>query len=161
MSVGFIYTYLGLVLFLTGANIGFMPAGRLIGAKIAESNFSFLLVPIGMLMGYFVVSAESAVNSLKRQISEITQGSISQKSVALALSIGVSVSVGISMLRVLTGIPIMPFLIAGYMAPLITIQLLSVHERSKRADHGRCEQRFQVNFSCKRNNLCSTYRKSI
>ena len=105
MSFGFVYTYIGLVLFLTGANVGFMPAGRLIGAEIASSSFSYLLVPIGMLMGYFVVAAEPAVHSLKRQVNEITKGAISQKSVALALSIGVSVSVGIAMLRVLTGIP--------------------------------------------------------
>ena len=119
MSVGFVYTYIGLVMFLTGANVGFMPAGRLIGAKIAESTFSVMLIPIGMVMGYFVVSAEPAVHSLKRQVSEITSGAISQKSVAVALSVGVSVSVGISMLRVLTGIPIMPFLIFGYAVSLI------------------------------------------
>ena len=119
MSVGFIYTYIGLVLFLTGANVGFMPAGRLIGAEIAGSSFKMMLIPIGMIMGYFVVSAEPAVHSLKRQVSEITKGAISQKSVAVALSIGVSVSVGISMLRVLTGISIMPFLIFGYAISLI------------------------------------------
>ncbi len=119
MCVGFLYTYIGLVLFLTGANVGFMPAGRLIGAKISGSSFSTMLIPIGMLMGYFVVSAEPAVHSLKRQVSEITSGAISQKSVGIALSIGVSVSVGISMLRVLTGIPIIPFLIFGYAVSLI------------------------------------------
>lgn len=119
MSVGFLYTYIGLVLFLTGANVGFMPAGRLIGAKISSSSFSSMLIPIGMLMGYFVVSAEPAVHSLKRQVSEITNGAISQKSVGIALSIGVSVSVGISMLRVLTGIPIIPFLIFGYAVSLL------------------------------------------
>ena len=119
MSVGFLYTYIGLVLFLTGANVGFMPAGRLIGAKIAEGAFKNLLIPIGMIMGYFVVSAEPAVHTLKRQVSEITNGAISQKSVAVALSIGVSVSVGISMLRVLTGMPIMPFLIFGYAISLV------------------------------------------
>lgn len=119
MCVGFLYTYIGLVLFLTGANVGFMPAGRLIGAKIASSSFSSMLVPIGMLMGYFVVSAEPAVHSLKRQVSEITSGAISQKTVGLALSIGVSLSVGIAMLRVLTGIPILPFLITGYSVSLI------------------------------------------
>ena len=119
MTFGFIYTYIGLVLFLTGANVGFMPAGRLIGAEIAGSSFKYLLIPIGMLMGYFVVAAEPAVHSLKRQVNEITNGAISQKSVAIALSIGVSVSVGISMLRVLTGISIMPFLIVGYVISLI------------------------------------------
>ncbi len=119
MSVGFIYTYIGLVLFLTGANVGFMPAGRLIGSEIARSSVNAMLIPIGMIMGYFVVSAEPAVHSLKRQVSEITKGAISQKSVAVALSIGVSVSVGISMLRVLTGIPIIPFLFCGYAVSLI------------------------------------------
>ncbi len=119
MSVGFIYTYIGLVMFLTGANVGFMPAGRLIGAEIAGSSFKSMLIPIGMVMGYFVVSAEPAVHSLKRQVSEITKGAISQKSVATALSIGVAVSVGISMLRVLSGISIMPFLLLGYAVSLI------------------------------------------
>jgi len=119
MCVGFMYTYFGLVVFLTGANVGFMPAGRLIGAKIAGGTYKHLLIPIGMIMGYFVVLAEPAVHSLKRQVSEITNGAISQKSVAIALSVGVSVSVGISMLRVLIGIPILPFLIFGYAVSLI------------------------------------------
>ena len=119
MCVGFVYTYIGLVLFLTGANVGFMPAGRLIGARIAEGGAKFMLVPIGALMGYFVVSAEPAVHSLKKQVEEITNGSVSQKSIGLALSIGVGASVGIAMLRVLTGIPLLPILIFGYVLSLI------------------------------------------
>lgn len=119
MCVGLVYTYLGLVLFLTGANVGFMPAGKLIGSAISESQYKYMLIPIGMLMGYFVVSAEPAVHSLKKQVVEVTNGAISQSSVGHALSIGVAVSVGISMLRVLTGIPILPFLIAGYAVSLV------------------------------------------
>lgn len=119
VSVGFIYTYMGLVLFLTGANVGFMPAGKLIGSIIADSDYKYLLIPIGIIMGYFVVMAEPAVHSLKKQVVEVTNGKISQKSVGFALSIGVGVSVGISMLRVLTGIPLIPFLIAGYAISLI------------------------------------------
>ena len=78
-----------------------------------------MLIPIGALMGYFVVSAEPAVHSLKRQVEEITNGSVSQKSIGLALSIGVGISVGIAMLRVLTGIPVLPILIFGYVVSLI------------------------------------------
>ena len=118
IGIGFVYTFAGLVLFLTGANVGFMPAGRLIGAQIAAGNARYALIPIGMLMGYFVVSAEPAVHSLKKQVEEVTNGAISQKAIGLALSLGVAVSVGIAMLRVLTGIPIYPFLIAGYIAAL-------------------------------------------
>lgn len=119
ISVGLIYTYLGLVLFLVGANVGFMPAGKLIGAAVAQSEQKYLLIPVGMLMGYFVVSAEPAVHSLKKQVTEVTSGAITEKSIGLALSIGVGVSVGISMLRVLTGIPVLPFLIFGYVISLI------------------------------------------
>ena len=118
IGIGLIYTFAGLVLFLTGANVGFMPAGRLIGAQIAASDVSYVLIPIGMIMGYFVVSAEPAVHSLKKQVEEVTNGAISQQTIGLALSLGVAVSVGIAMLRVLTGIPIYPFLIVGYIAAL-------------------------------------------
>ena len=118
MLVGFVYTYVGLVFFLTGANVGFMPAGRLIGARIAAGEMKYLLIPIGALMGYFVVSAEPAVHSLKKQVEEITNGSVSQKSIGLALSIGVGCSVGIAMLRILTGIPVLPILIVGYVISL-------------------------------------------
>ncbi len=117
--VGFVYTYLGLVLFLTGANVGFMPAGKLIGSEIAGSNYKYALVPIGMLMGYFVVSAEPAVHTLKKQVNDVTKGAISGKSLGLALSIGVAVSVGISMARILFNIPVLPILIAGYAGSLI------------------------------------------
>ena len=62
--VGLIYTYIGLVLFLVGVNVGFMPAGATIGATIASSRMNWLLVPIGALVGYFIVRAEPARTSL-------------------------------------------------------------------------------------------------
>ncbi len=117
--IGMVYTYVGLVLFLTAANIGFMPAGNLIGSKIAESDYKFWLIPVGMLFGYFVVVAEPAVIVLKKQAEEISSGAISQRSIGLGLSIGVALSVGISMFRVLTGVPIQPFLYAGYAVSLV------------------------------------------
>lgn len=119
ISVGLVYTYVGLVLFLTAANVGFMPAGRLLGATISEKPYKWLLVPIGMVMGYFVVSAEPAVHSLKKQVVEVTNGAVSQRSVGLALSLGVGAAVGISMLRVLTGIPFLPFVLVGYVIALV------------------------------------------
>ena len=117
--IGMIYTYTGLVMFLTAANVGFMPAGNLIGSIIAASDRKALLIPVGALFGYFVVAAEPAVVVLKKQVEEISNGAISQRSIGLGLSIGVAVSVGISMLRVLTGIPIQPFLYAGYALSLV------------------------------------------
>lgn len=116
---GFIYAYIGLVLFLTGVNVGFMPAGQLIGSSIAQSSHPWLLIPIGMIIGYFIVKAEPAVQVLKRQVEEITNGSITQQSIQTSLSLGIAVSVGIAMLRIITGISILWFLIPGYAIALI------------------------------------------
>ncbi len=116
--IGFVYTYVGLVLFLTGANVGFMPVGQLIAAEIAESEIKYILIPIGMIIGWFTVAAEPAVHVLKKQVEEISNGTITQKVIGTGLSIGVSFSVGIAMLRVLTGIPILPFMIGGYVISL-------------------------------------------
>ncbi len=117
--IGLVYTHVGLVLFLTGANVGFMPAGMHLGELLAGKNASWLIIPIGMLIGYFIVKAEPAVYVLNKQVAEITDGSISEKSMGTALSAGVAVSVGIGMLRVLTGISILYFLIPGYAIALI------------------------------------------
>ena len=110
---GLLYTYLGLVLFLCGVNVGFMPAGQLIGATIAN-GIKWLLVPIGMLIGYYIVKAEPAVSVLTKQVEEISNGSISQRAMGLAMSIGVCLSVGLAMIRVLTGLNIFWLLIPGY-----------------------------------------------
>lgn len=116
--IGLIYTMIGLVLFLTGVNVGFIPVGNLIGAKLASESFKWLLVPIGMLIGYFIVAAEPAVHILNRQVEEVSEGAISPKVMNRGLSIGVAVSVGLSMIRVLTGISIYWFLIPGYVLAL-------------------------------------------
>ena len=114
IGVGLAYTYIGLVLFLTGANIGFMPAGNYLGQVLAGQSFRWLLVPIGMLIGYFIVKAEPAVYVLNKQVEEVTDGAISASTMGAALSAGVSLSVGLAMVRVLTGISILWFLIPGY-----------------------------------------------
>ena len=114
IAVGLAYTYVGLVLFLTGANVGFMPAGNYLGKVLASLNYKWILVPIGALIGYFIVKAEPAVYVLNHQVEEITDGAISAKAMGISLSVGVALSVALAMVRVLWGIPIMYFLIPGY-----------------------------------------------
>ena len=114
VGAGLIYTYLGLVLFLCGVNVGFMPAGQFIGATVASGPQKWLLVPIGMLIGYYIVKAEPAVAVLTRQVEEVSNGAISHKAMGIALSVGVCVSVGLAMVRVLTGLNIFWLLVPGY-----------------------------------------------
>ena len=119
IGIGLIYTYIGLVVFLTGVNVGFMPAGNYLGQTIAVLPYAWIIVPIGMIIGYFIVQAEPAVFVLTRQVEEMTSGAISAKAMGLSLSIGVAASVGLAMIRVLTGISILYFLIPGYAIALL------------------------------------------
>ena len=119
VTVGFGYTYIGLVLFLCGVNVGFAPVGSLLGNEIASEAWKWLLVPIGMLIGYYIVKAEPAIQVLNRQVESVTNGSVSARSMNRCMSLGVSASVGLSMMRVLTGLPIHWIVIPGYVIALI------------------------------------------
>lgn len=114
IGVGLVYTYIGLVLFLTGVNVGFMPSGERIGYLIGLSDAPWILVPIGALIGFFVVMAEPAVHVLNQQVEEITVGEISRSSMLFSLAIGVALSLAIAMARVLYQFSIWWVLVPGY-----------------------------------------------
>ena len=116
MGVG--YTFLGLVLFLTGVNVGFSPLGYVLGSELVSSGLSVLLIPLAMLMGWFIIDAEPAVHILNKQVEELTSGAISAKAMGLSLSVAVALANGLAMVRVLTGLPILYFLVPGYAVAL-------------------------------------------
>ena len=122
IAAGVIYTYLGLVIFMTGVNVGFLPVGSLVGKGIGELPYNWIIVPIGMLIGYFIVLAEPAVGVLNKQVAEITSGAIAGKALSTSLSIGVAVSVGLSMLRILLGFNVLYLLIPGYILALVLMR---------------------------------------
>lgn len=119
MSMGFVYTIIGLILFLTGVNVGFAPVGNLLGSSLGTGELKWTLIPIGILVGYFIVKAEPAVRVLNNQVEDITGGTISHGMMNSALSIGVAAAVALAMVRVLTGLNIYWILIPGYAAALI------------------------------------------
>lgn len=114
MTIGILYTFFGLVLFLTGVNVGFLPAGAFIGEYIGNLSYSWILIPLGMIMGFFIVAAEPAVYVLNDNVEILTGGAISKRAMLLSLSIGVSISVGLAMVRIIFGISIWYILIPGY-----------------------------------------------
>lgn len=118
MVIGLLYTYVGLVLFLTGVNVGFLPVGHYIGMLVASEYGGWVLIALGAVMGYFIVEAEPAVHILKTQVEELSNGMVSQKAIQKSLSIGVGAAVALSMVRVLTGISVFYFLIPGYVIAL-------------------------------------------
>ena len=119
IGIGTVYTYLGLILFLTSVNVGFMPAGYQLGGSLVTNTPPWALFLIGLVTGYFVVAAEPAVFVLKEQVEEITGGAIPARALGLALSVGVAFSVGLSMVRILTGSSLLYMVVPGYLLALL------------------------------------------
>lgn len=119
ICVGLVYTYIGLVLFLTGVNVGFSSLGSVLGAALAEGRTMYIMIPLAMVFGWFIISAEPAVTVLEGQIEEVSAGAIPGKAIKLSLSAAIAVAMGIAMLRVMTGISILWFLIPGYTISLL------------------------------------------
>lgn len=119
ITVGIIYASVGLVLFLTGVNVGFLPMGAFIGEYLGALEYKWILIPVSMLVGYFIVAAEPTVHVLNKQVEDITGGAVSKNTMLWSLSIGVAVSAGLSVVRVLYGVSIWYFLFPGYLLALI------------------------------------------
>lgn len=115
--IGALFTYAGLIIFLTSVNIGFMPIGYKMGNQLATNN-SVLLAIGGFILGLVVVLAEPAVHVLNKQVEEITDGAVTKKSMLIALSIGVGISICLSMIRIIFDFSIMYYLIPGYFIAL-------------------------------------------
>ena len=118
--IGFIYSFAGLVLFITGANAGFMRVGSIMGNDIALSGSSTVLVGTGFALGLVTVLAEPAVHALTNQIEDVTSGYVKKRTVLAALSIGIGFSVALSMLRIIVpGLELWHILLPGYAISII------------------------------------------
>lgn len=117
IGVGILYTFIGLVVFLSAVEIGFMPIGYKLGEELAK-NHPALLIGAGFVLGMVVVLAEPAVHVLNKQVENITDGTVSKKSMMIALSSGVGISIALSMLRIVLDFSILYYLIPGYLISL-------------------------------------------
>ena len=118
ITVGLLMTLGGLMLFLTGVNVGFSSLGYMLGRQLADPGWRFLLIPLSMLMGWFIINAEPAVHVLNRQVEELSAGAISARAMGLSMSIAVAAAMGLSMVRALTGLSILWFVVPGYLISL-------------------------------------------
>ena len=119
IGFGLIYTYFGLVIFITGVSVGFLPAGVFIGETLGGLDYNWILVPLGAIMGFFIVQAEPAVHVLVEEVEAMTGGAIPRNVMRSAFSISIAISVCLAMIRVLTGLSIWWIIVPGYAFALI------------------------------------------
>lgn len=113
IAMGLLYTFLGLVIFLTAVSVGFMPIGYKLGQELSSESH-WVIVLVGFVIGMVVVLAEPAIHVLNKQVEEVTNRTVSKRSMLIALSVGVGLSIGLSMLRMIFGFSILYYLIPGY-----------------------------------------------
>lgn len=117
IAVGVAFTYVGLVIFLTGVNVGFMPIGYKLGSELSQMNDSFLVL-FGVLMGVLCVLAEPAIHVLNAQVEDVTGGLVKKKSMMIGLCIGVGAAIGMSMIRIVFDFSLVYYVIPGYFISL-------------------------------------------
>ena len=117
IGVGVVFTYVGLVMFLTGVNVGFMPIGYKLGYTLAQGSKLFLVI-FGLVVGVLCVLAEPAIHVLNGQVEEVTGGLVSKKAMMTGLCIGVGASIALSMVRIIFDFSLVYYIIPGYFIAL-------------------------------------------
>jgi len=117
IAVGVAFTYIGLVMFLTSVNVGFMPIGYKLGHTLAQQNTAFLVI-FGLVMGVLVVLAEPAIHVLNQQVEDVTGGTVSRRSMIIGLCCGVGAAIMLSMIRIVFDFSLVYYIIPGYFISL-------------------------------------------
>ena len=112
--VGVVLVYVGLVLFLTAVDAGFLPIGKFMGQSIAQSGNKILLVIVGVVLGVVAVFAEPAVHVLTNQIEQVSNGTVKKLAVLFTIAIGNGVAIGLAMLRTFMGFSLFYIVVPGY-----------------------------------------------
>lgn len=116
---GLLFTFIGLVLFLTGVNAGFMDAGTLMGYSLAALDNKFFVILVGFVLGVVTILAEPAVYVLTHQIEDVTSGYVKRSVVMFTLAIGVGIAVALSVVRILIPeLQLGQYLLPGYLIAL-------------------------------------------
>lgn len=121
--------YVGLLIFLSGIDFGFAFAGKYIGETFLDAArpgwFKWLLLIVGFILGAAITLSEPAVTVLGEQLEEITNGHITKMSIRLTLAIGIGFAALICMVKILTQINILWFLVPLYAVALIMLRFSS------------------------------------
>lgn len=116
---GVLIVFIGLLLFLVGVEFGFSGASHSIGKLVGELDFSYILIPIGVIIGVSTVYTEPAIRILGNQVENITAGHIKNKVLLNSLAIGIGVAVALGVVKAMFGINILWFVVPAYAIALV------------------------------------------
>jgi len=121
--LGTVVVFIGLLIFLSGIDYGFAFAGKYIGEIFLDPSrpewFKWLLLVVGFILGAAITLSEPAVTVLGEQLEEITNGHIKKMTIRMTLAIGIGVASLLAMVKILTEINILWFLVPLYAIALV------------------------------------------
>ena len=127
--LGTIPVYIGLLIFLSGIDFGFAFAGKYIGDVFMDPSrpdwFKWILLGIGFILGMSITLSEPAVTVLGEQLEEITNGHIQKMSIRMTLALGIGVASVLSIIKILTQVNILWFLVPLYIIALVMMKFTS------------------------------------
>ncbi len=125
LLAGIVMTWIGMTFFLHGVHTGFQPAGTEMGITIGEMDYNWIIIPIGVVLGFVATFAEPAVRVLNQEVEKVSSGYIPQRVMLLTISTGVAFSIGLAMTRIIFGIELIYLILPGYILALILIYFTS------------------------------------
>jgi len=120
---GIFFTLIGMILFLQGVHIAFIPAGDAIGSFFSAIGKAWILIPFGFFLGMLATYAEPAVRILSKQVEQSSSGFIKGTLILYTLSLGVGIAVALGMARIIIGFSFLPLIIIGYVIAIILLWL--------------------------------------
>ncbi len=135
LLVGWIYVLAGLVLFLMGLEQAIFPLGRTMAAQLTAPSFlaaggEGALAAVDPLaygwvyvfafaIGFSTTLAEPALIAVALKANELSAGAISAWGLRVAVALGVAVGISLGVYRIVVGVPLQYFIMAGYVVVVI------------------------------------------
>lgn len=134
LITGMVYVVLGMTFFLVGLDKALFPLGTTMAEQLTSYDFInpttdqsisiawqdyYWVYIFGACIGFATTLAEPALIAVAIKAQQISGGTIKAWYLRLAVSVGVSVGIALGTYRIVTGIDLYVFIIAGYIIVII------------------------------------------
>lgn len=117
--LGCVFVVVGMLLLFIGIDIGIVPMGRFIGARLPEKRSLALMLVVAFAIGFVTTIPEPDVLVLSEQIEDSSAGAVSGAVVLYAIALGVAALTALATARILFGWPMKYLLAAAYLLALL------------------------------------------
>lgn len=124
---GSVLVVLGLLLLLTGIDLGILPMGRFIGAELPRKGSLVLIAAAAFGLGFVTTVAEPDVLILASQVAEESGGALRAQPLTWVIAAGVGFFAALALVRIVFGVSIKALLAASY-ALMLALSLVAPTE---------------------------------